>query len=776
MLVAGKFHGSRANLDEIARSLDILDSGVTKSTVDCQSLHCNTFDRPRYVKSRYAVRRLRGCGIFCFTMIRRKSSFTCVQISNSSNLEFGLLIMALALVVVGASTEAQSARPGWGSTPYRDASGSGVTFRVWAPNATRVFVPGTFNSWSTTTTPLVQEQTNGTLDGVWSADVVGVPAGSQYKYYINGDGGIWKHDPRARWVTAAGSASGANDIVYDPTAFNWNGDSLTAPALNDLVIYELHIGTFPSSSTPSRFVAATNNLDYLKSLGVNAVEVMPIAEFGNSGNSWGYDPAQPFAVDNDQYGGPDGFKTFVQACHERGIAVLLDVVLNHFGPGLLDMWNFDGWAGANSLGGGGIYFYESNTNLQITPWGDTRPNFSSNQVCNFLQDNFAMWLGEYHVDGFRWDAPSAMINANDGSYIPAAGNLITDINEMIHTNSGKISIAEDVYDAFGFDSAWDTSYPYSVTPVLTNNVDADRDMTVIANAVEYNVRYGGVASEGRVVFLESHDVVGAMNGGVRLVTAIDPATPNSYRARKLSTLGVAFTLTAPGIPMIFQGQEMLENQSFDSGLPVDWSKTNTYSYIVKYYTDLIGARRNLKGYSSGLEGDQCSVYWVDNSNKVVAFNRWKSSDTNQNVVVVGNFSAATLHNYAMNFPSAGYWYVHLNGDSIKYGPDYTDIGSSFVTASGSPATANITIGPYSAMILSQTPDAPPPLKITPTNGTVNIAWQSSYFGWDLDASTSLTGPWEQVPTAQYQTNGTTLFINAIPSSGATFYKLQSPPP
>jgi 1,4-alpha-glucan branching enzyme len=224
-----------------------------------------------------------------------------------------------------------------------------------------------------------------------------------------------------------------------------------------------------------------------------------------------------------------------------------------------------------------------------------------------------------------------------------------------------------------------------------------------------------------------------------LVTAIDPATPNSYLARKLSTLGSAFTLTAPGIPMIFQGQEMLENRSFASGLPVDWSKTNTYSYIVQFYTDLIGARRDLNGCTSGLQGDQCSVYRVDNANKVVAFNRWKSSDPNENVVVVGNFTAATLNNYALNFPSAGYWYVHLNSDSTKYGPDYGNIGSSFVTARGSPATANITIGPYSALILSQTPDDPPHLKILPMNGAVNISWPSSYFGWVLDASMSLTG-------------------------------------
>jgi len=279
-----------------------------------------------------------------------------------------------------------------------------------------------------------------------------------------------------------------------------------------------------------------------------------------------------------------------------------------------------------------------------------------------------------------------------------------------------------------------------------------------------------------VVFLESHDVVGDLNGGVRLVTAIDTATPSSYRARKLSTLGAAVTFTAPGVPMIFQGQEMLENQSFDSSLPVDWSKTNTYSYIVQLYRDLISARRDLKGYTPGLEGDQCSVLRVDNVNKLVAFHRWKSATPNQDVVVIANFANAIRSNYALNFPSAGNWYVHFNSDSTNYGPDYGNIGSSVVTASGSSATANITIGPYSALILSQTPDAPPQLTTMPTNGAVNISWPGSYFGWVLDASTSLTGnpPWVQVPTAQYQTNATTVFINASLSGSNTFYRLQLP--
>ena len=450
----------------------------------------------------------------------------------------------------------------------------------------------------------------------------------------------------------------------------------------------MHIGTFPSSSSPSRFIAATNKLDYLKSLGINAIEVMPVAEFGNANSSEGYDPAQPFAVDNVQYGGPDAFKTFVIACHARGLAVLLDVVHNHYGTGDLDMWDFDGFAGTNSQGGGGIYFFQTNVNLQITPYGATRPNFNSQQVDNYVSNNIVMWLSEYHVDGFRWDDPYTLTHDNAGNYIPNAGNLLNGINNMTHANyPGKISIAEDVIDTWGFDSSWDTGYPSYFTPVLTNTVDANRNMNLVTYAIQNDISYSGFAAGfGRVVYLESHDVVYGPNGGERLVTAIASNAPSSYRARKLSTLGATVTLTAPGVPMIYQGQEMLESNAFYSYTPLDWTKTNTYSGIVQLYRDLITARRDLKGYTPGLEGDQCSVLWSDNTSKLVAFHRWKSGTTNQDAVVIANFANVNYNNgYNLNFPYAGTWYVHFNTDSTNYSSDFGNNGSTVVTASGNPA-------------------------------------------------------------------------------------------
>ena len=155
-----------------------------------------------------------------------------------------LMFAACALVLTAA---AQSSRPGWGSTPYHDASGTGVTFRVWAPNATSANVRGTFNGWTDGVTPMAKEFTNSLWNGVWSVDVAGVTNLSQYKYYFNGS--LWKQDPRARLVNYSGS--GGNSIVYDPTNFNWSGDALTPPALNDLFIYELHMNTFPSRDRKS---------------------------------------------------------------------------------------------------------------------------------------------------------------------------------------------------------------------------------------------------------------------------------------------------------------------------------------------------------------------------------------------------------------------------------------------------------------------------------------------------------------------------------------------
>jgi 1,4-alpha-glucan branching enzyme len=311
---------------------------------------------------------------------------------------------------------------------------------------------------------------------------------------------------------------------------------------------------------------------------------------------------------------------------------------------------------------------------------------------------------------------------------------------------------------------------------LAQTVDANRDMGVIANAIQYNVRYGGVAGFSRVAFLESHDVVGGLNGGVRLPAAIDPATPDSYWARKRSTLGAVVTFTAPGVPLLFQGQEMLENQPFSSSVPVDWTKTNTYRQIVLLYRDLISARRNLRGYTPGLQGGQCALLQRDDANKLVAFSRWDVAAPDQCAVVVANFSSATLSNYHLPFPTPGTWYVHFNSDSTYYGSDFGNGGSLLVTAGGNPVAANLAIGPYSALIQSLTPDRPPSLGIKLADGALALSWPVWYFGWVLESSpsASATSTWLPVSGFNYQTNATTVSASASLPSASSFFRLRPP--
>lgn len=168
---------------------------------------------------------------------------------------------------------------------------------------------------------------------------------------------------------------------------------------------------------------------------------MPIAEFPRD-FSWGYNPAHPFAVESI-YGGPDGFKRFVKAAHEHGIAVIVDVVYNHFGPTDMDLWQFDGWQENEQ---GGIYFY--NDHRANTPWGDTRPDYGRGEVRKYIRDNVMMYFEEYHIDGLRWDATAYIKNiegneVNPANDLPEGWSLMQWINDEVQERfPGRLLIAE----------------------------------------------------------------------------------------------------------------------------------------------------------------------------------------------------------------------------------------------------------------------------------------------------------------------------------------------
>jgi 1,4-alpha-glucan branching enzyme len=243
--------------------------------------------------------------------------------------------------------------------------------------------------------------------GYWSTQLDAAGPGDQYKYHVTTQGGgLWKVDPYARRLT-----SSTGNAVIDPADFEWGARSWHSPDWDELVIYELHVGTFNRvlDDRPGRLSGVVERLEELAELGVTAVELMPVTEYAGEA-SWGYNPVTAFAVAGD-YGSPTDLKALVNEAHEHGLAVLADVVYNHLGWGDLDagMRRFDGWYQND---GDGIYFY--NDWRRSTPWGP-RPDYGRPEVRQNLRDSALSWLEEYRMDGLRWDGTAFIRNVGGGA-------------------------------------------------------------------------------------------------------------------------------------------------------------------------------------------------------------------------------------------------------------------------------------------------------------------------------------------------------------------------
>ena len=226
-------------------------------------------------------------------------------------------------------------------------------------------------------------------------------------------------------------------------------------------------------------------------------------------------------------------------------------------------------------------------------------------------------------------------------------------------------------------------------------------MEVVAEAVRL---HGVTDAMKRVIYTESHDEVA--NGHSRVPQEICPGDPGCWFARKRSTLGAGLVFTAPGIPMIFQGQEMLTPGYFKDDVPLDWSLRDAYSGISALYRDMIRLRRNWYNETRGLRGHHVNVHHINNNDKLIAFHRWENGGPGDDVVVVANFANCGYPSYAIGFPRPGLWQVRLNTDAYFFSPDYGNFPSYMTAAEaaprdGMPCQANVGIGPYSLIILSQ---------------------------------------------------------------------------
>jgi maltooligosyltrehalose trehalohydrolase len=424
-------------------------------------------------------------------------------------------------------------------------------FAVWAPKAVKLAVKVDGSAF-----PMAGPDEQ----GWWRAEVSDAANGSEYCFLIDRDEKCYP-DPRSLWQPQGVHAPSR---VYDHDVFTWSDSTFQASPLSSAVIYELHVGTFTSEGTLD---AAIDKLGYLAELGVTHVELMPVASFaGNHG--WGYDGVSLFAV-HEPYGGPDALKRFVNASHKHGLAVLLDVVYNHFGP----VGNYTGQFGPYV------------TDAHHTPWGGA-VNFEgrwSHQVRRFLCDNALMWLRDYHIDGLRLDAVHAFVDRSAIHFIEQLTTEVADLEAALGRRLAVIA-ESDLNDprvvtsreagGLGADAQWSDDFHHALFAVLspenTSGYYADFGLiSQLAKALQHVFVYDGLYSSyrkrihGRQVgnlsrhkflgYIQNHDQAGNRAVGDRIshIVGLDRAK-----------IAAALVLTSPFIPLIFQGEEWAASSPF----------------------------------------------------------------------------------------------------------------------------------------------------------------------------------------------------------------------
>jgi maltooligosyltrehalose trehalohydrolase len=424
-------------------------------------------------------------------------------------------------------------------------------FKVWAPLA---------NSLSVQADGKPSPMSGPDDEGWWSAEVESSDHGTDYGFLINEDKKPYP-DPRSQWQP---NGVHALSRVYKQDAFRWTDEAFNARPLSSAIVYELHLGTFTPEGTLD---AAIAKIGHLRNLGVTHVELLPVGSFDGD-HGWGYDGVSLFAV-HEPYGGPDALKRFVNAAHSAGLAVLLDVVYNHFGPT------------GNYTGKFGQYL----TDAHKTPWGGAvnLEEAASHQVRRFFLDNATMWLRDFHVDGLRIDAVHSFV---DRSAIHILEELSIEI-ETLGATLGRhlVLIAEsDLNDprivtsrdcaGLGMDAQWNDDFHHALFAVLNREKPAGYytdfgSLANLAKSLERTFVYDGIYSpyrnrrHGRPVgnlsqhrflgFIQNHDQVGNRAVGDRI---------SQSGGIERTKIAASFVLLGPFIPMLFQGEEWATTSPF----------------------------------------------------------------------------------------------------------------------------------------------------------------------------------------------------------------------
>ncbi|MGJ3251383.1 MAG: malto-oligosyltrehalose trehalohydrolase [Elainellaceae cyanobacterium] len=570
-------------------------------------------------------------------------------------------------------------------------------FTVWAPQHQNVAVE------IVAPDPKVISLEPADERGYWTTTIGGLSADTQYRYQLDGETSY--PDPASHWQPDG--VRGASQVV-DHHAFSWTDSNWKGISLEDLIVYELHVGTFTPDGT---FEAIADRLDDLKDLGINAIEIMPVSAFPGDRN-WGYDAAYPYAVQHS-YGGPDGLKRLVNRCHEAGFAVILDVIYNHFGPE------------GNYTSQFAPYF----TGRYNTPWGKAI-NFDdahSDGVRNFVIENVLYWLEQFHIDGLRLDAIHAIFDFGAKPILAEVSERVAELDERLGRK--HLLIAEsDLNDVrvvqprdqngYGMDAQWSDDFHHSLHVLLTGEKTGYYEdfgtCAQFAKAFEksfvytwdystYRKRTHGSDVSDRppsqfVVFAQNHDQVGNRMLGERLSTLVP------FESLKLAAGAVMF---APAVPLMFMGDEYGEEAPFQyfishtdpdlveavrqgrkdefkafhaQGEPPDAQSIETFQRCIlnwdqrkqgnhgilrQFYQRLIGLRRKLAPLTHF--NRSYVEMTVSETDKLVAFRRWKGEEEVLGIMNFGDQAVTWT-----DLQSWGTWHKQIDSADQRWlGPGFT---------------------------------------------------------------------------------------------------------
>lgn len=630
-------------------------------------------------------------------------------------------------------------------------TGEGATFRVWAPAAREVRILWDYKKtdegeWHNNKTAKFQQ----TDDGIWRGFVPSLTAGERYMFYVIGPNGGTeglKRDPYARDLTDDPMWPDCQCLLADPTTFPWHDQGFQPSPFHELIIYQLHIGVWyiPTGRNNGTFLDVVEKLPYLKNLGINAIQPLPVVEFPTM-FSLGYngvdyfspetdysvrdtDPAlnsylaainqkllainpdfKPYRLQDIQ-GTANQLKVLIDMCHIHGIAVLLDVVYNHAG----------GDFGAKS-----IYFFDckpygnQNDSLYFTDhgWaGGLVFAYWNDKVKQFLIDNAKIYLTEYHCDGFRYDEVSVIKNEG-GEHGWLFCKYVTDTCHYIKPEAIHIAECWPVQEAIvrataqngaGFDATLNDGLRNAVRSTISQTsqgATAFVDMGHIAREIASPI----LNDKWRAVqCTENHDLV-RKDRDWRIPKIADSADSRSWYARSRSRVALGLTLTAAGIPHLFMGQEFLEDKQWDdqpnSPHQIWWDGLDQGDKpmvdFLLFTRELIEVRNHLRG----LKGGGINVYYAHNDNRILAFHRWVPGE-GHDVLVVVSLKESTYFNYELGFPRNGYWKEEFNSDVYDNWVNPWKVGNGGGANAtgrgmhGLPFSARITIPANSILIFSK---------------------------------------------------------------------------